>query len=194
MPPQPPKVKHTKRNLGIGCGALIVVLAICGIIAAVSNSASKNIGTTTIPTGSTTTNAQATKAPAASAHFKVGDVVKVGDWQVTVNSVKTSNGSEFIKPTKGQFLLLDVSVVNTSSTEQDISSLLNFKLMDSTGISYTETITGDNTPNPPDGKVEAGAPSRGTFTYDVPTSMKAYTFLFEPDITATGESIWDIKP
>jgi predicted RecA/RadA family phage recombinase len=143
---------------------------------------------------SSSPSAKSSQAPASATHFKVGQVVKVGDtWQVTVNSVKTSQGDDMDKPQKGQYLLLDVSVKNISSQEQNISSLANFKLTDDTGISYTEAITALGNPNPPDGKVEAGSPLRGTFTYDVPTSVKKFTFSFEPDIMSSGQTIWDIN-
>lgn len=196
MPPPPPKKSHTVRNLGIGCGSLIVLLALCGIIATVvtnGSHATPNTGATVAKSQSTTAATTApTTAAAPAKHFKVGDVVKVGDtWEVTVNSVKTSPGGQYDSP-KGIYVLLDVTAKNVSSKEQDISSILDFKLADSTGVSYTETFSTLDLPSPPDGKVEAGAPSRGTFIYDVPKDMKSFTFAFAPDFLADGQTIWDI--
>lgn len=169
---------------------LIFVGALIACGASDSNSGSAVSSTSSSSSSST----QSSKAPASAAHFKVGQTVKVGDtWQVIVNSVKTSQGDDMDKPQKGQYLLLDVTVKNISSQEQNISSLVNFKLTDDTGISYTEAITALGNPNPPDGKVEAGSPLRGTFTYDVPTSVKKFTFAFEPDIISSGQTIWDIN-
>jgi hypothetical protein len=192
-PPQPPKKKRSK--LGIGCGAVVALIILIVIIVAItSNSGSSTASTSN--TGSTTTKSQsttaATKAPAAPTHFKVGQVVKVGDtWEVTVNSVKTNPGGQYDQ-VKGVYLLLDVTAKNVSGKEQNISSILNFKLTDSTGVAYTETISMLGLPNPPDGKVEAGAPSRGTFTFDVPKDMKSFTFAFTPDFLADGQTIWDL--
>jgi hypothetical protein len=176
---------------------LIAALAACG--------SSDNTGTvSTTTTGSSSTPAP-TPTTAVAKHFKAGDVVTVGTtWQVTVNSVnpcttkcqdpKTYQSGLYNPPKKGEYLLLDVTVKNISSAEQNISSLINFKMTDSTGISYTETFAalGLGLPNPPDGKVEAGSPSRGTFTFDVPKSTQ-FTFAFTPDLAASGETIWDIQ-
>jgi hypothetical protein len=65
----------------------------------------------------------------------VGDQVKVGDsFVVTVNSVKTSKGDLFTKPKSGNtFLLVDVTVKNTSKQAQNVSSPLSFNLKDSEG-------------------------------------------------------------
>ena len=132
-----------------------------------------------------------TAAPAAQ-HFKVGQTVKVGDtWEVTVNSVKTSQGGDFDQPKAGNtYLLVNVSLKNVSSQEQTVSSLLMFKLRDSTGQDYNETIT--TGASAPDGKVEAGSPLRGTLAYEVPTSVHSFTLAFEADMLSSGQTIWDI--
>lgn len=116
----------------------------------------------------------------------------MGDtWQITVNSVKTSKGEQFLTPTAGNiYLIVDVTLKNTSGQEQTVSSALNFSLQDSTGQKYTETILTGETP--PDGKVEAGSLLRGQLVYEVPTSQKSFTFNFEADIIAGGQTVWDL--
>ncbi len=130
--------------------------------------------------------------PTQQANFKVGDQVKVGDtWIVTVNSATTSAGDSVFQPGAGNtYLLLDVSLKNVSHQAQDVSSLAQFTLRDSTGQSYTEALT--DLGNPPDGTVAAGAPLRGKFVYEVPKSQKVFTFSFQADITSTGATTWDI--
>lgn len=157
-------------------------------------SESNNTGTAA---SAPSTSLAATPAPtkaSAPQHFKVGQAVNVGDpavWQVTVNSVKTSTGSQYEKPEKGQFILIDVSLKNVSAKEQDVSSLLNFKFTDDTGVSYTEGYF-SGAANSPNGKVEAGMPARGTLVYDVPTSVHKLTLAFAPDMLSSGQVIWDI--
>jgi len=190
--PTPPR-KRSRTWLWIVLGVLAVLLLGCiGIVALVTSAArSTNTGTlaTTIPSSSTSTP---TSNPSGQ-HFKVGQVVTVGNtWQVTVNSAKTSEGEQFITPTADHhYLILDVTLKNISSQEQNVSSALNFTLQDSTGQKYTETILPSKTP--PDGKVEAGSLLRGQLSYEVPTSQKTFTFSFQANIISGGQTIWDIN-
>jgi Domain of unknown function (DUF4352) len=122
----------------------------------------------------------------------VSEPVTVGNiWKITINSVKPISGTDFIKPKSGNtFLLVDVSMTNISSKEQEASSAMMWHLRDSTGQEYTETVMGDN--KPPDGKVEAGAPLCGTLAYEVPLTVKQFTMGFEADIVAGGQTVWDL--
>lgn len=162
---------------------IAVLVTIAGLIACGSAS---NTGTAVTPTTKATSTT-------GSQHFKVGQTVKVGEsWQVTVNSAKTSQGDEFTTPTAGsQFVIVDVTLKNVSSTEQNVSSAVNFSLQDSTGQKYNETILSGKTP--PDGKVEAGTLLRGQLAYEVPTSQKKLTFNFEPDLLGSGQTVWDLN-
>src|SRR5438045_4999491 len=190
--PTPPK-KRSRTWLWIVLGVLAVLLLGCiGIVALVTSAAkTTNTGTvaTTIPSSSTS----APTSNPSGQHFKVGQVVTVGDtWQVTVNSAKTSEGDQFITPTADHhYLILDVTLKNISSQEQNVSSALNFSLQDSTGQKYTEPILPSQTP--PDGKVEAGSLLRGQLSYEVPTSEKTFTFSFQANVISGGQTIWDIK-
>jgi hypothetical protein len=86
-----------------------------------------------------------------------------------------------------------VTVNNKSGQAQTISSALSFTLQDSTGQKYTETITTLSGVTPPDGSVQDGAKLRGQLVYEVPKSMKSYTFEFQPSITSTDAATWDIS-
>lgn len=168
----------TLRTLGVMAAAAMVFLA-CG------TSSTANSGTTTGGSGGTSTS--------APKHFKVGDQVKVGStYVVTVNSVKTSAGDDISKPKAGNtFLVVDVTLKNVSSAEQNVSSLLSFDLKDGTGQKYTETIVTGATP--PDGKIEPGDQLRGQLPYEVPASQHAFAFSFQADITSSGQTIWDLS-
>jgi len=120
--------------------------------------------------------------------------VNVGStWQATVISAKTSTGSEFYKPTSGNvYLIFVISMKNVSSSEQDVSSLVQFSLQDASGQKYTETIDPDAGATL-DGKVEAGSPLKGSIVYEVPEATKQFTLAFEASITDPGQTIWDIS-
>ena len=193
-PPQLPPKKKSRLGLWIAIVVIVVVLAVCGgIVAAVTNGA-KSVATVVATQVATTSSSQsqATTAPTGQ-HFKVGQVVKVNDtWQVTINSIKTSNGDQFLTPSAGNnYFIVDVTLKNLSGQEQTISSALNFSLQDATGQKYTETILTGETP--PDGKIEANSLLRGQLTYEVPTSQKSFTFNFEPDIIGGGQTVWDVQ-
>lgn len=189
-PQQPPPKKRRRVWLWIVLGVLaVVVLGCIGTIALISQAAKNTTNTGTI---ATTVSTHASTSAPSSQHFKVGQTVKVGDtWQVTVNSAKTSQGDEFSTPAAGsQFVIVDITLKNLSSTEQNVSSAVNFSLQDATGQKYNESILSGETP--PDGKVEAGALLRGQLSYEVPTSQKKLTFNFEPDLISAGQTVWDI--
>lgn len=163
----------------IGLAILAGSLLACG-------SSSDNTGTATTP--------GATTAPAK--HFKVGDTVKVGDtWQITVNGVQAlTNDGDFNKPQKADdvFLAVDVTVKNISSSEQNISSALNFSLKGADGTKYNQTIL-TSQPAAPDGKVEAGDQDKGDLAYEVPASVKSFVLSFQADIVSSGETQWDLS-
>jgi len=169
---------------------LLLTLAIVGVVALViiacgaASDTASNSGTTTSGGTSSTTKSQ---------HFKVGQQVKVGDtYVVTVNSVKTDAGDDVFKPKDGNtFLIVDVSVKNVSSKEQDLSSLLQFTLKDSSGQKYNETIVSNATA--PDGKIAAGDVTKGQLAYEVPAAQKSFTLAFEADIVSGGQTIWDLS-
>lgn len=170
-----------KRDFLVLCGTSLLVcfLAACG--------GSDNGNTGAIVTPGTTP----TTAPAK--HFKVGDTVKVGNvWQIKINNVKSSQGQDFSTPKAGNvFLLIDISLMNISDQEQNVSSALNFTLRDDTGQTITETVTAFTTP--PDGKVSAGSPLRGVLAYEVPTRDKSFTLAFEADLLSSGQVVFDLS-
>lgn len=161
-------------------GILALVIMACG--------GSDNSGTSVGSSNGTTS----TGSSSGSKHFKVGDQVKVGDtYVVTVNSFKTNPGDEFSKPKAGNvFVVVDVSLKNVSSQEQDVSSILQFTIKDSTGQKYDETIISGVTS--PDGKLAAGDTVKGQLAYEVPSSQHNFTFAFEADIISSGQTFWDL--
>lgn len=163
----------------LGFCILIGALIACG-------ESSSNTGTTS-PKGPAST-----VAPAS--HFKVGDTVTVGTtWKVVVNSITSNPGDDFNKPTKGQYVVVDITLTNISNAEQNISSIANFNMRGTDGTQYTEALVGNlaGVTAPPDGKVEAGQPLKGDLVFD--TDAKAFTLSFTPDITSTGATIWDLS-
>jgi hypothetical protein len=193
QPTRPPKKKLSKRG--------VIIAAVIGIIIAViaanagNHGGTPNTATSSTPGSASTGNStNAPTQPPANQHFKVGDTVTVGStWKAVVNGVSTDGGNDFSVPKDGHtYLIIDVSLTNLSNKEQNISSLLNFTLKDSTGQKYDESID-SNAGATLDGKVEAGGPLRGVIAYEVPANIKSFILAFAPDLMSSGQTIWDLS-
>jgi Domain of unknown function (DUF4352) len=191
MPPQP--LRKPRRWPWII--ALIVVFFIGfglghigtgGSTAAVQNTAT--VQATATQAGTTP---QKTPQTTSTGYHTVGETVNVDNiWQVTVTGVKTSQGDNIIHPKAGHtFLFINVSMKNISFSQQAASSLIQYSLRDTAGQQYNETIATNATS--PDGPVNAGAPLKGTLTYEVPTSTKSFVLGFVATLTGQQTS-WNI--
>ncbi len=110
--------------------------------------------------------------------FKVGETGSNTVWSVTLNSVKTSTGDQMFKPDAGMiYLVVDVTIGNISSSGQDMSSMLSFRLQDSTGQAYNEAFT--DIGKAPNGAIQPGNKLRGQIVYAVPTTMHDFTLQFQ---------------
>lgn len=188
-PVQPPKKKRNPLLLGCGIGAcvlLVLIIAIVIISSALSSKASPNTGSTTTGTS--------TQPPTSATTFKVGQSVSVGStWQITVLSARTSTGSQFNAPKAGNvFLIVTISAKNISSQSQDMSSLAQWNLADTSGQKYNATIDPDAGATL-DGAVASGMPSKGVIVYEVPKSTHNFTLSFQSDITSSDQTIWTIS-
>lgn len=145
---------------------------------------------TTTNTATATNTTDSTTQP-ANTHHKLNESVSVDAiWQVTVNSVKTSQGSDFTSPKSGNtFLLISVSMKNISGSQQTASTIIQWSLRDATGQKYDETIVSGTTG--PEGNVAAGDPLIGTLAYEVPTATKTFVLDFVSSIGGQQVS-WDI--
>ena len=170
----------------IGVGAVVVL----GIVASALGGGG----------ASTTTTSQQKSSAAQSAsttvkHYVIGDQVSVGDtWVVTLNSATLNAGSATFAPKAGNtFLVVDGTLKNVSSQEQNVSSILMFTVKDATGQKYTESLMGVASvqANTLDGKVEAGGLLRGQVVFEVPSTQRQFTFAFQPTLTSS-QTIWDI--
>ena len=181
---QPPK----RRRWGLGCGiaAGIVVLIVAIVVISASHGGQASTNTTTGSQGGQSAQSAGPKA------YAVGQSAMLDGWTVTVNSAKTVQGGQYDSLKAGDvFLELDVSARNETGASQEFSSLISFKLKDATGQSYNETVS-SAAPTSPDGNVANGTPIRGTLTYEVPASLKAFTLDFTPGFTSTDTVTWNI--
>jgi Domain of unknown function (DUF4352) len=200
VPPVPPRKSNT-RLFVIIAAVLIGVLVIGGVGVLLGHRSGANTQATSTPTagvtpttgGNTPTSGNTPTTGTTTGNAKVGQTVQAGsDYAVTVNSVKTSTGDAVFSPKAGNiYIVIDVTVKNTSTSSQDVSSLINFELQDSTGQKYTEAFTGIGTP-PDQTGLQPNALIRGQLVYEVPTTMHQFTFSYV-DLLGNGTlATWDL--
>ena len=81
--------------------------------------------------------------------FGVGDQIKLGSSIVTVNKVEFSQGGAFSKPAEGnEWVNLNITVENTSSAQQYVTTLGQMFVRDQEGNSYQIAVTDKILENP----------------------------------------------
>ena len=125
--------------------------------------------------------------------FKVGDTIQTKDFKITVNKVETSEGGEFVKPKDGnEFIKVDITIENTSKEEQNISSMLMFKVVDKDGRSCNQAIV-DNQKGQLDGKVAPGRKMTGEYVVEVPKGATGLQLEFDSSLLTSGQVIVDLN-
>lgn len=83
-----------------------------------------------------------TPAEEIQREYKVGDTIRVGNLEVTVYRVWTSEGSDFRTPDAGNvFYFMDVIIANKGESAESISTMLMFDLRDSEGYSIGQSFS-----------------------------------------------------
>ncbi len=177
-------------------GAFIVLIAVIGGVT-MSRYANSRSATSTPSTSSghkqpTRSVNKPTPQPTLVINAIGAAVVVDSTWTITVNGVKTSSGDPFSTPEAGNiYLVVDVTVKNTSSHYQDMLSALQFILKDSAGQQYMETITDFATP--PDGSIKFGKLLRGQLAYAIPVTAHTFSFYFQADSSGIDLTEWALK-
>lgn len=104
----------------------IIVLVIIGSLgSAMGGNKATKVGE--IATTNSTSSSSDSK-DSDSKTFKIGDVIQLKNYKITVNKVYTVQGDNYAKPKDGnEFLAIDCTVENISKEEQAISSFDIFR-------------------------------------------------------------------
>ncbi len=156
---QKPK-KKSRKVLWIVLG-VIVLLIIIGVASSGGNSTPTKVGETNTNTVSTSTQ------------YKVGDVIKIGDYTLTVNKATRNwqSPADYDKPEAGkEYVLVEVTITNEGKSSASYN---------------TETFTmADNKLN--SGSLAAGGKITGNLVYDVPQDDAGLKLLFNPTFWSQG--------
>lgn len=131
-------------------------------------------------TKSSSSTSNASKSDSGKARtFKVGDVVQLKNYKVTVNKIRTDNGGEVSKPKDGNvFFYVDCTIENISKEEQTVSSILMFKVRDADGRSLEQAIP-EHQNGELDGKVAAGQKLSGEYVVEAPKDKTGLKLVFD---------------
>jgi len=169
--------------------AIIALVIIGGIAAAGGENEPKKVGENNTATTSTS-NVENKKAETKI--FKVGDVVQLNDFKITVNKVYTVKGDDFAKPKDGnEFVAIDCTVENISDKEQVVSSIVMFKVVDKDGRACEYSLTGQTAAKAGqmDGTVGAGRKMTGVYVVEVPKGTTGLELEFNSSLLTGGQVI-----
>lgn len=170
-------------------GIIIVALIVLGVISAIFGGGKSSVDSAKVGEKTTETVKTTSNTPELKASYKVGDIVSVGDYLVTVNSFKNNiaTDNQFIVPKDGnQFVQVDITIENKGKDKTNISTLLQMYVKDSEGSKFNQTFIPDQ--KSLDGELLSGDKVKGQLTYEVPknvSGMKYYynaAFLFGKSI------------
>jgi hypothetical protein len=182
----------------------ILILIVIGIIGIANGDKTEKVATSdtrTAKVDATEATAQTDSAPAAPAKNedktdKVGDSVKLGGAIVTVNQVATSMGSQYSKPQAGnKWINLNVTIENTESTEQYVTTMGQMFLRDGDGNSYQVAVTDKTTEsvnNNLDGTIIANSKRTGWVGFEVKKDAKNLQFQYNGSMWGGGNIMVDL--
>jgi len=129
----------------------------------------------------------------AAEKYLIGDTVKMGDLQFTLNGVRYEKGSEYWAPDEGtKWLVFDCILENKGSESEVISSLMMLSFTTRTAIAR-EIAMADNLKGSLDGELGAGRKMAGEVAFTVDEDESAWEFVFEPQVFGFGQAIYDIS-
>jgi hypothetical protein len=120
----------------------------------------------------------------------LGQPITAGDVTLTVNGVSTPEGTQFAKAAPGRhFVVVDVSLTNTGSAAEHLSTVLQMQLKDSLGRQYrvdlmAATVAGGGAP---EGELAPGETVRGPVGFEVPDDIGQLLFVFDGNVFGTGK-------
>jgi hypothetical protein len=122
--------------------------------------------------------------------FKVGDQIKMGSSIVTVNKVEFSQGGQYSKPSEGnEWINLNITIENTGSSGQGVSTLGQMFVRDGDKNSYQVSVTNKAMENPGfglDGQILANSKRTGWVGFEIPKGAKGLQFQYNGSMFGGG--------
>lgn len=115
----------------------------------------------------------------------LGEAVKSGAFEITVNSASEPAADKYTKPAEGyRFIVVDVTLVNQGTKAQNLSSSLQMWLKDATGQRYGDSLSATmaSKGKAPNGEISVGEKIRGQVGFEVPADLTSLVFVFNGDL------------
>ena len=163
-----------------------VIVVVVLIIIGSGNNTPQKVGE------SSTTN----NSPQQNTTFKVGDQIKLGNSIVTVNKVEFSQGGQYSKPSDGnEWVNLNVTIENTGSSQQYVTTLGQMFIRDADKNSYQVTVTNKAMENPGfglDGAVIAQSKRTGWVGFEIKKGATGLQFQYNGSMFGGGSALVDL--
>lgn len=157
--------------------ALLVLVII--IIASANNDKPQKVSDNN---GNTVADKTQEKTPAEPESFKIGDQVKMGDSIITINKVEYSQGGQYTKPGEGnEWINLNVTIENTGSSQQYVTTLGQMFIRDASKNSYQISVTDkvmENQSYGLDGQILANSKRTGWVGFEIPKTSTGLQFQY----------------
>ncbi len=129
--------------------------------------------------------------------YKVGESIKLKKSIITVNEFTFSQGGQFSKPTEGnQWVELNLTIENTDSAQQFVTTLGQMFVRDAEGNSYQVAVTEKAMSNPNnrlDGAIIANSKRTGWVGFEVPKDATGLQFQYNGSMWGGGTILVDLK-
>ena len=169
------------KKIILGAVGLFILI---GIIGAAGGSKTEKVGENS-PTGST-----GSQTKAEEQKYKIGEQIKMGDIILTVNKTERSTGGQYTKPSEGNIWInLNLTIENTGSKQEYITTLGQMYLIDKDGNQYQTAVTNrtiENINNSLDGAIVAKAKKTGWVGFEATKTASGLTFRY-------NASFWNDK-
>lgn len=114
----------------------------------------------------------------------LGEAIKSGPFEITVNSATEPKSDKYTKPAKGhRFIAIDVTLVNQADKATMLSSDLQMWLKDATGQRYKSSLSATMAAGKaPSGEIAVGEKVRGQVGFEIPADLTGWVFVFDGDL------------
>ena len=122
--------------------------------------------------------------------YRIGDLIEISDLAIQVIQVTYPTGNDFVKPKEDyKFASVDVQVENLGESTQEISSIVQMYLKDSTGEKYTFHLGAQSIIDSglPDDELQPGERIRGQIGFQVPENSTGLVFVFDAEVFGFGK-------
>lgn len=167
---------------------ILVVIIIFIFIGATGSPQSQKVGET---------SQEEQSSQKIQSEYTIGDQVKLGRSIITVNKAEFSQGGQFVKPVEGnEWINLNITIENTGSTQQYITTLGQMFIRDGEGNSYQVAVTDKIFENPNlglDGTVIAKSKRTGWVGFEIKKNASDLQFQYNGSIFGGGTIIIELN-